>query len=610
VKHHFLFLVRSLFGASLKYKFPFIVRYLFLLLLFVVFLLPQRLAAQSLPVGTPVLEDYYRRQQLLGHLDSTISFASRPLFINPESTSFSNGQNPSTGSGTGVRRLPVPEPVEGSNGRSTPVPESRSLSLSKGHEAILKHLDIRLLPIEWNQQYNTHHPYSLNDGAMIPARGYQTLVSAGVFIKAGPLTLQLRPEYVYAENKYFDGFGCGIGVSDQVWVNYYKFLNTIDLPERFGDKAYSRLSWGQSSIRLNFGAFSTGISNENLWWGPGMRNSLLMTNTSGGFMHLTFNTTRPIRTKIGSFEGQIIAGRLDGSGYLPPKPPVFTVVYLPYIPKKDDWRYINGMVLSYQPKWVPGLFVGLERTFMVYHEDMGNFPVISPVGKKNQTGGTENPSGGNQLRSVFGRYILPKEHAEIYFEYGRDDLSYNVRDFLLEPDYARAYIIGFRKLFLLNQLKERYIQFNMEITQLEQNTTNTQRSIPYFYTHPEVRHGYTNRGQLLGAGIGPGSDMQNMEVSWHQGLTSFGFQAERFVQNNNFHYLELKDVKMNWVDIAFALVGEYQYKNFLFSAKAEMIRSINYEHIYDPIPGSTEIYWQPGKDIYNYQFHLGVTYRL
>ncbi len=485
---------------------------------------------------------------------------------------------------------------------------SKSLNtpqVPKSHSPIVR---FSLLPISIQQQYTTHHPYSLNDGEMIPARGYQTLVSAGIYAKIGMLSIQLRPEYVYAENKKFDGFGGGKGQSDKAWQGYYNFLNTIDLPERFGDKPYKHLFWGQSSIRLNYKSLSIGISNENLWWGPGMRNSILMTNTSGGFVHATLNTTKPIRTKIGSFEGQLIAGRLDGSDLLPPKPPAFFFTPLTYTPKNNDWRYINGMVLSYQPKWVPGLFLGMTRSFMVYQEDMGNFPFISPLNKKNQSGGTENPSGGNQLRSFFGRMVLSNEHAEFYFEYGRDDLSHNVRDFILEPEYARAYIIGFRKLFLLNKLRERYLQFNLEVTQLEQNTTNTKRSITYFYTHPDIRHGYTNRGQLLGSGLGPGSDMQNMEISWHQGLKKIGFTAERYVHNNNFHYLEIKDIRSNWVDIAYGLLGEYNYKNFLFNCKAEMIRSINYQHNYDPIPGSSLTYWMPGKDIYNYQINLGITY--
>src|SRR5690606_19789271 len=37
------------------------------------------LVAQVLPVGLPALEERYRREQLLGRLDSTLSFSIRPL---------------------------------------------------------------------------------------------------------------------------------------------------------------------------------------------------------------------------------------------------------------------------------------------------------------------------------------------------------------------------------------------------------------------------------------------------------------------------------------------------------------------------------------------------
>src|SRR3546814_9488235 len=44
------------------------------------FAFPQgSLWAQTLPVGSPLLEDYYRRLQLLGEVDSSISFSMRPL---------------------------------------------------------------------------------------------------------------------------------------------------------------------------------------------------------------------------------------------------------------------------------------------------------------------------------------------------------------------------------------------------------------------------------------------------------------------------------------------------------------------------------------------------
>ena len=59
------------------------------------------LIAQSLPVGTPGLEDAYRRAQLLGKIDSTISFTSRP-FLNEASLKIKNGFDPYNAIETGT----------------------------------------------------------------------------------------------------------------------------------------------------------------------------------------------------------------------------------------------------------------------------------------------------------------------------------------------------------------------------------------------------------------------------------------------------------------------------------------------------------------------------
>ena len=139
---------------------------------------------------------------------------------------------------------------------------------------------------------------------------------AGLFAQYGPLTIQLRPEWVKAQNKDFEGFSNEN--SDQKWYEYYEIYNFIDLPEKFGHAPYQKSLWGQSSIRLNYGPMSMGLSSENLWWGPGKYNSLSMSNSADGFFHFTLNTSKPIHTPIGSFEGQIIAGRLVNSGFTPP----------------------------------------------------------------------------------------------------------------------------------------------------------------------------------------------------------------------------------------------------------------------------------------------------
>ena len=543
---------------------------------------------QTVPVGTPVLEDFYRRDQLLGQLDSSISFTARPFFP-VEALKIKNAFDP-----------------------TQTLDQERKTKFDGAYRFGGKKGFIQLLPFTWQQQFNTHHPYSLNDGAMIPARGYQTMVSGGFFARFGPLSIQLRPEMVYAENKTFKTFT--ESKSDQAIAAYYNYKNIIDFPEYFAGKPYSKVFWGQSSVRLTFGPVSAGISSENLWWGPGMRNSLLMTNSAAGFNHFTINTVKPIRTPIGSFEGQIIGGRLDPSNFFGADTNLVINRTKQYRTKRNDWRYLNGMVFTYQPRWVPGLFLGVTRSFLVYRGDMGSsfadyFPIFSALEKKNNYGAGESKTVGDQRASVFIRWLLQKEHAELYLEYGREDHSYDLHDMILQPDHSRAYMWGFKKLFALNSTSY-YIQINIELTQMEANMTNIARAPLYFYSHDAgIWHGYSHNGQLIGASIGPGSNLQTVKITLGKGLKSVGIQLERYVHNNDLFYIVIKDIRAHWVDINIAALGEWNYQSLLFSAKLELIRSLNYEYNYEQVPVDRSQFWIPGRDTYNFQANIGVSYR-
>ncbi len=521
--------------------------------------------SQTLPVGTPVLEEAFRRGQLMGQYDSLLSLCIRPIF--PD-TAFPKG----------------------------------------------KTFQFKLLPVTLLTQYTTDHPYSINDGAMIPASGFQSIASAGVFAKIGPLTIQLRPEYVYAANKTFETFPAEHPVN--VWSAWYEFNANIDLPEKFGDKAYSKLFWGQSSVRLNAGPVSLGISNENLWWGPGYHNSLLMTNSAPGFKHITLNTTKPVKTPIGSFEFQLVAGRLDSSGFYQAVPDTANPGYKSYYnhPKPNDWTYFNGLVITWQPKWVKGLFLGAARSFQVYHKAQGTrlsnyLPVISLLAKKNAGNDVVEEAQTNQLASLFMRWFWQKERAEIYFEFGRDDHAWNFRDFFLEPEHSSAWIAGFKKMIPFNHKPDQFIQVGLELTHMENSRVGMlYRSSGPWYLHSNVKVGYTQQGQLLGAGIGPGSNLQTLDISWVKGLSVIGFRLERYVHNNDFHYLAIHDIRAHWVDFMATLNGQYAYKNFLFFTQLSFINSYNYEHLYVPSE-IIDSWWNPGVNVFNFQAQVGVTYR-
>lgn len=542
------------------------------------------LKAQVLPVGTPVLEDYYRRLQLLGKLDSTISFNVRPL------------------SNEALKQSNIYDP-EGAQEHSNSIYRSRD---GKGM--------VQLMPLVWQNQVNSNFPYGWNDAGMIPAAGYQTMVAAGVYAQYKFLSIQFRPEFVFAQNSDFEGFE---GTDRNAWGKWYRYMNRIDAPERFGTGSYTRFFPGQSSIRLNFHPISIGISTESLWWGPGMKNSLLMSNNAPGFLHATINTTRPIHTPIGSFEGQLVGGKLEASGFTPTplgNPNHYDDLYKP---KPDDWRYFSGLTLSYQPKWLPGLSLGFNTVFTVNHKDMGNkLGDYLPFFPSNSMSENFDPDDINNVAdqaaqdvnaSVFFRWLIPEAQFEIYGEYARNDRSYDLRDLAVQLNHSRSYMFGLRKLFPVRIMDEKDLfEVAFEITQLEPSKNVELRLTSPMYGHTIVTNGYTNLGQILGAGIGYGNNLQTLNVGWLRGGRQIGIQLERLVHHNALFYDLIADRRRNWVDFNFGFYGNYDYKRFIFTGRLIFTKAYNYQY---RIGESRNLWNFQNKDSGNVHLQVGAMYR-
>ncbi len=548
-----------------------------------VVILPNKIIAQTITVGS-YFDDYYRIQQLLGKVDSNISFTVRPLNINTLQVKDAFDPDSTVKSNNWIKA----EPVKFDKGRGI----------------------FEILPITWQQQFNSDHPYGWNDGPMIPAKGYQTMISGGFYFKYGPLSIQLRPEYVYAANPSFNGFASGH--SQQEISSYYYNHYQLDNPERFGNGAYNKAYWGQSSIKLTFGPISAGLSTENVWWGPGIRNSLILSNNAPGFAHITLNTAKPIKSPIGFFEGQILSGRLDATGI-----PLLPDATNGYVPNKKDWRYFTGFNINYHPKWVPQLAIGLTRTFNAYKSDVTTMsayiPFFTAYSKQSTVGldqGTGDPFPRDQYTSFYARWLFTKAQAEVYFEYGLNDNSYNIRDFIMSPEHSRAYIFGLRKLVPIAGKSDQHILFSGEITQLSQSVDKLVRGAGSWYEHYQVNDGHTNQGQILGAGTGPGGNLQSVEISWISKLNKLGVSFERYEHDVDFYEVLFPDINGNsrkWVDFAFGVQGAWAYKNLLFNAKIQSIKSLNYEWILKDYNAGQ--YYIPNNTVYNLHAELGVTFR-
>ncbi|GAB2975386.1 hypothetical protein GCM10027049_07450 [Mucilaginibacter puniceus] len=542
---------------------------------------------QTLPVGTVGLEDYYRRSQLTGTADTNVSFTVRPIvpsFINPKSNPF------------------YPDSTE---------KRYNLLNAESSWTAPNGKLKTEVLPITLQTQFNTHHPYGWNDGAMIPAKGLQTLMSGGIYMQYGILSVQFRPEIVIAANSDFETFNQKH--YDVIFARYYDIYNNIDLPVRFGTEQYNQIYWGQSSIRLNYKSFSFGLSTENLWWGPSIRNSLLMSNNAPGFAHLTLNTRKPVKTLIGTFEGQIIGGRLENSKFPPLIPDHSFFNTNLYIPKPDNWRYLSGIIITWQPKWVPGLFLGFNQSSQSYGKNLSRlgdyFPFFSSVKKVNAP---DDPVNGlDQRSSYFMRWLWPQEHAEIYFEWGRSNTTADFRQTLLAPELSRAYVFGLRKFITTNNSIDQGILIGVEAAQLQQNSIEKIKSGDGgWYVSKYIRQGYTNNGEVLGAGIGPGGNLQSLNVSWVKGIKRIGLQLERYIHNNDFYnyaFYDSGDHRRHWTDLSLAASGEWNYKNFIFNGNISAIKTLNYQWYLIQNPGDP--YYVKGTDAFNLHIRTGVSYR-
>ena len=186
--------------------------------------------SQTINLNESYLTDYLRTSQLLGEFKSDVSFTLRPFDI-------------------GKNGLKINKEIFDAEKYAPTV-----LSFLKGNGKI------KILPIDYNIEFNSHHPYNRNNGSMGPNRGYQHIISAGIYAEIGPLSIQLKPEYLYSQNKDFEGFGEGPnGHYSAIWAKRYKLWNRIDMPERFGEKSISKTLIGQSSIRLNFKGLVLGM---------------------------------------------------------------------------------------------------------------------------------------------------------------------------------------------------------------------------------------------------------------------------------------------------------------------------------------------------------------
>jgi hypothetical protein len=448
-------------------------------------------SAQTLTVGDPV-EEYLRILQLTGRA-APGSFTVRPFSLDVARVG-PGGAHPWE-----ARLEGAPALAAGSLGFVAHDPELRVFA-------------------------NSRFPSGQNDGAVWQGRGLTTALDAGGTVRWRALTVEVRPTLIYSQNSSFELAPVTVAGMPE----YFYPWRRIDLPQRFGPEALWTVDPGQSEARVEAGGISLGAGTKNLWWGPGIRNAIIMSNNAPGFPHAFLGTNRPLGIGVGELEARWIWGRLEQSDWFDPS-------------ETSTDRFITGIVATYSPDFLDGLSFGLTRVFYVLVNEDGTpasdyFAVFQGVRKKTLAS-PQNPTGDDehdQLLSLFGRWVHSESGFELYWEWARNDHAWDLRDLILEPEHSQAYTLGLQKAF--GSTGRRVLVLRAELTHLEAGPTFQVRSKGTYYAHYIVTKGYTHKGQVIGAGVGPGGNSQHIGADLYAPWGRAGFYLQRDVHDNDAYY--------------------------------------------------------------------------
>jgi hypothetical protein len=362
------------------------------------------------------------------------------------------------------------------------------------------------LPVDVEGAFNSAFPYGRNDGAFWAGRGVTAAIGGGVAGRWGPLSAVLAPRLILTQNAGFEL--APHRDTTFIFADARNFANNavpqrIDLPQRFGDGAFTSIVPGQSSVRIDLPWIAAGLSTANQHWGPVADQPIILGNNAPGYLHTFVGTASPLDLWVARVHGRVVWGRLEHSEHAP--------LELSSKAIRGRARFTSALVGVVSPRGVPGLEIGAAR---IFHEDWpaggptaGNFlrpfETFLKIGLSDLAAGSDGSDASNQLASVFFRWVFPRSGLEAYGEFARNDHSWDLRDFFLQPDHNSGYALGLRKVWLSSDSRMTVVRgeiLNTSIGHVHQVRTP---QVP-FYVHSSLPQGHTHRGQLLGASAGYG----------------------------------------------------------------------------------------------------------
>jgi len=373
---------------------------------------------------------------------------------------------------------------------------------------------------------NTAAPYGQNDGLLWQGRGFNSLLKGGVRFEGYGVELTLLPHFAFSQNADFDIMPSAYE-SEYGYIWGYGYNIGADAPQRFGDKPFFDWDFGDSEIRYTWKTLTIGFGTQAIWLGPSYINSILHSNNAPAYPKLDIGLRRQrvvipwINWYAGDVEVRLWTGQLSESEYFDSD-------------DSNNYTMIHGFSFAYAPSFLPGLTFFANRVCLALW-DWANLKYILPTKEIDN----ENENTKDDQKASFGfSWVFPQVGFEIYGELGIDDFVPDgfPNGYIRYPLHTMLYTIGSKKTIPVLPFRKIYGEIFFEWNSMEMSQ-DFQFQWPYSpYFHHQIIHGYTNKGQWLGAGSGWGGNSQyfGFKLYYPKGFSSVFIHRNN--PDNNFLY--------------------------------------------------------------------------
>ena len=286
--------------------------------------------------------------------------------------------------------------------------------------------------------YNDNYPNLENTGNRWIGKGFGFFTSINLAYSDNNVIVIVEPFYFRTDNHKVNNIIRSAPSSKN--PDIYNVLNDSRI---HSNSPYKIFGIRESTLFLHHKKIGLGISNSNMWWGPGIHTSLTMTSNTTGFPYLVLGTiNEKMYRNIGINIRYIFTQLNSNSG----KPYYTALVFSGRI-------YSNPIIsFGFSRNYISG---GLptDRNFTIW--DAAKLPfewLFIDTKEDKYPSDWEAHDRWDQTMAFYLTMEYPSAGLKIFIELGTDDHRQNWSDLRSQPDHNSATLVGIRKYGLFNNI--------------------------------------------------------------------------------------------------------------------------------------------------------------